>query len=129
MANRLFVFLIGILCLGILCLSHLAGCITGGSGSTDELFLFSATDGSRGRELWRSDGTAAGTFLVKDINSGAGESKPYHFTQVGGTVFFVADDGSRGVELWRSDGTAAGTALVKDIYPGTGSSGILGFER
>ena len=33
---------------------------------------FRATDGGNGLELWKSDGTAAGTAIVKDINrSGA----------------------------------------------------------
>jgi ELWxxDGT repeat protein len=34
---------------------------------------FQAGDGTHGRELWRTDGTTAGTALVKDINPGAGD--------------------------------------------------------
>src|SRR5262249_59482779 len=37
---------------------------------------FSATTTGAGSELWRSDGTEAGTTLVKDINPGAGGSGP-----------------------------------------------------
>ena len=33
--------------------------------------LRAPTDGVSGRELWKSDGTEAGTVLVKDINPGA----------------------------------------------------------
>src|SRR4051812_4954434 len=32
------------------------------------LLYFTANDGSNGQELWKSDGTVAGTQLVKDIN-------------------------------------------------------------
>ncbi len=35
--------------------------------------LFFATDSTHGRELWVTDGTAAGTTLVKDIQSGFGQ--------------------------------------------------------
>src|SRR5262249_34189497 len=68
-----------------------------------------------GEELWKSDGTSAGTVLVADINPGAGHSIPSGFAPVGGTVLFSADDGVHGVELWRTDGTAAGTTLVSNL--------------
>ena len=48
------------------------------------------------RELWKSDGTAAGTVLVKDINPGSGGSYPGDLTDVNGTLFFTADDGTHG---------------------------------
>jgi len=32
------------------------------------VLIFAATDPAHGTELWRSDGTAAGTALIKDIN-------------------------------------------------------------
>src|SRR6185295_16930613 len=84
--------------------------------------FFAANDDTHGVELWRSDGTPAGTKLVKDIYPG-GSSSPSFLMNVAGTLFFLADDGTHGTELWRSDGTAAGTTLVKDILPGTGNSG------
>ena len=96
-------------------------------------FYFSA-ESDTGRELWKSDGTVAGTVLVEDI-SASGDSNPHSLINVGGVLFFVADDGS-GEELWRSDGTVAGTSRVKDIIPGdegsspnslTNVSGILYF--
>jgi ELWxxDGT repeat protein len=85
---------------------------------------FIANDGVNGIELWKSDGTAAGTTLVKDINPGANTSYASSLTAVGNTLYFRAYDEVNGSELWKSDGTAAGTTLVKDIYPGS-TSGFL----
>ncbi|MBN1910231.1 MAG: tandem-95 repeat protein [Pirellulales bacterium] len=79
------------------------------------LAYFAATDTTHGRELWATDGTEQGTYLVKDIQSGAGSSDPTEFVEFGGNLFFVADDGQNGIELWMTNGTASGTILVADI--------------
>ncbi len=84
--------------------------------------FFVATTIVHGRELWRTDGTTAGTVMVKDINPGVGSSQPSQLTNVNGTLFFSAFVGASGYELWRSDGTAAGTVLVKDIHAGGADS-------
>jgi ELWxxDGT repeat protein len=44
--------------------------------------FFSATDGVNGRELWKTDGTAAGTTLVKDILVGTNPSNPTSFVSI-----------------------------------------------
>ena len=85
-------------------------------------FAGTGNDGTGDLELWRSDGTQAGTFRVKDIFPGPNSSSPYCFVDVGGTLFFAATDGTSGQELWRTDGTEAGTLRVKDIAPGGGNS-------
>nr|WP_304608947.1 ELWxxDGT repeat protein [Planktothrix sp. FACHB-1365] len=72
--------------------------------------------------MWKSDGTAAGTVLVKDISPSLSNSNPGNLTNINGTLYFQAYDGTNGTELWKSDGTAAGTVLVKDIWSGTGNS-------
>jgi ELWxxDGT repeat protein len=86
----------------------------------DTLF-FTAWDGVSGRELWKSDGTTAGTVRVADIRAGGSGSYPEQLTAVGGTLFFAAS-GAGGNEIWKSDGTTAGTMQVADINPGSSSS-------
>ena len=106
----------------------------------NETLFFAANDGTNGYELWKSDGTNAGTVMVKDIYPGyttsgiAYSSEPRNLTNVNGTLFFTANNGINGRELWKSDGTEAGTIMVKDIDPNfsnplelTNVNGILFF--
>ncbi len=98
------------------------------SGSTDSdpaeftaLFgggLFTADDGVLGRELWFTNGTAAGTTLTLDARVGPAGADPRELTRVGAQVLYSAETDANGRELWCSDGTAAGTRLVRDIFPG-----------
>jgi ELWxxDGT repeat protein len=81
-----------------------------------ELTLFVFDDGIHGDELWATDGTPAGTRLVRDINPGPTGSGIREMTVVQGVAYFWADDGTNGVQLWRSDGTAAGTYLVANTW-------------
>ncbi len=83
---------------------------------------FSANDGTNGVELWKSDGTTAGTVQVKSIRTGTANATPDALTSVGSVLYFAATDDSGDRELWRSDGTTAGTIRVKDIFAGTTSS-------
>jgi ELWxxDGT repeat protein len=82
---------------------------------------FTAYDAETGWELWTSDGTVAGTRVVKDIWEG-GDSYPYHLTAALERVFFTAYDPGNGRELWTSDGTDAGTRRVAQIAPGAASA-------
>ncbi|MCA9012426.1 MAG: hypothetical protein KDB01_21895 [Planctomycetaceae bacterium] len=82
---------------------------------------FVGSDSSVLEELWISDGTPAGTKLLKDIRPG----NPYryrsqisHMTELDGTLYFTANDGVHGVELWKSNGTSRGTIMVRDIRTG-----------
>jgi ELWxxDGT repeat protein len=91
-----------------------------------KLYFFQ-DDGIHGRELWRSDGSALGTFLIRDLCPGScGSRYPFweSMAPLGDRVVFAADDGVHGVELWMTDGTALGTSLVSDLEPGYRSSFI-----
>jgi ELWxxDGT repeat protein len=97
--------------------------LPGGDGSPDTPVEFNGAlyylaTGPEGAELWRSDGTAAGTVLLKDVNPGSAGSSPYERMRVGNTLYFSAKDAVSGAELWKTDGTPAGTVRVKDIRPG-----------
>ena len=85
-------------------------------------FVFVADDGSHGPEIWRTDGTAGGTTLIKDVAPGSSGSSPFGLTVFNGKVLFNATDPAHGSEIWATDGTAAGTTLLLDIQPGASGS-------
>jgi ELWxxDGT repeat protein len=84
------------------------------------LYFFAGLPGSAQAGLWRSDGTAEGTTLLKriDLRHRQHSILPPSFIPAGDTLFFWEDDGVHGAELWATDGTAEGTRLVHDIAPG-----------
>lgn len=91
-------------------------------GSIGGKVIFSGYDGAQ-TELWTTDGTVAGTTLIKDINPGAGlSSYPTLVKQIGNKIIFRATTAAEGQELWVTDGTAAGTILLQDINVGVGTS-------
>ena len=97
----------------------------------DEYILFPAQNVSSNIELWRSDGTENGTYMVKDINPAVNgnekNSNPRHFNHIADNkVIFSASDGyyTHGYELWVTNGTEEGTQLLKDINPGSDDSDI-----
>src|SRR5262249_29597211 len=77
--------------------------------------FFTAHDAEHGNELWKTDGTEAGTKLVADLNPGPARTGVYGLLPVGDRVFFVAWFGvPHEYSLWESDGTEAGTRKVRD---------------
>lgn len=87
-------------------------------GTFKDKVYFTANDGVTGSELWVTDGSKAGTKLLKDINPGANGSSCGNFYALDNYLLFTANNGTNGMEIWRTDGTEAGTVLVKDIYLG-----------
>ena len=94
-----------------------------GAGSANPQYLidingilyFQANDGVYGEELWRSDGTAAGTTLAVDINEGIADAQVHAIISEDGQLYFSARDQQHGQELWTSDGTPEGTRLIKNM--------------
>lgn len=89
---------------------------------------FTATDSTHGFELWTTDGTAVGTYMVKDIQPGIGGSVP----QLAGSIvyknklYFSAQDTTDGTEIWVTDGTEAGTKQFANIFTDTKVGGFKG---
>jgi ELWxxDGT repeat protein len=84
---------------------------------SNNILYFTATDfNAFGAELWKTNGTVAGTTLVKDINPYF-SSNPDNLTDVKGTLYFTADDGVHGNEIWKTNVTSQSTQMVKDITP------------
>src|SRR5205814_411276 len=74
-----------------------------------------ADDGVHGKEVWRTDGTAPGTFLVKDVAPGVTTSNPLLLGSAGAWTYFQVTGG----HVWRTDGTAQNTTQLSE-----GTSGI-----
>ncbi len=102
------------------------------------LLYFTATDetgnaaapGTLGRELWRSDGTEAGTVLVQDIYQGVNSSgipynsEPKNLFDANGVLYFTADDGIHGRELWRHETVQSPALTVDSFTPADDATGV-----
>ena len=87
-----------------------------------------------GMELFRTDFTREGTYMVKDLNlnptaSGTNHSNPDIFCEFDGVLFMKAQTGvnpdlpnNYGLELIYTDGTETGTVMQSDLNPGIGSN-------
>lgn len=81
--------------------------------------FFVLYDTNNGEELWKTNGTAAGTVLVSDLVDGPASSQPRYLVEFQNKLFFSADSqtfaGPTGREVFSSDGTAGGTQMMDDI--------------
>ena len=69
-------------------------------------------------QLWRTDGTQAGTRLVFETTQVAGGFRPYPIAGINGQLLFQSADVQHGNEIWITDDTAIGAHFVKDLTPG-----------
>lgn len=94
------------------------------AASSNKIF-FAAGDSAHGYEPWVSDGTTAGTQMLKDIYPGTTGGMFFGNTYAeqnshivyNNEFYFIASDAIHEFELWKSDGTENGTIMVKDINP------------
>lgn len=88
----------------------------------DSALLFTARSAQEGLELWRSDGTAAGTFLLQDLRP-LSDSSPQFIAASPRLAFFSAKDGSGKRLIWATDGTTAGTVALTGPTADNGGEG------
>jgi ELWxxDGT repeat protein len=95
----------------------------GPMAAAESRLVFAGDDGYAGVELWSTDGTSEGTYLVKDINTATPTRQPAAIIPAGKRVFMISDDTRYNPEdpyynnnpyyrLWISDGTQQGTRLA-----------------
>ncbi len=89
-----------------------------GSAATGPGLAYVSFVGNGGCRLYRTDGTAAGTF---ELVAAAGRCAR-RLTVAGDRLFFALATAEHGEELWVSDGTQGGTRLVSDVFPGSEDS-------
>jgi ELWxxDGT repeat protein len=78
-------------------------------------------------ELWKTDGTFAGTVMVKDIsvnNTNPFRQSTIHkiFNKIGNNVYFSANDGLNGIELWKTSELTGNTEMIADINVGNNNN-------
>lgn len=93
-----------------------------------ELAIGSSGPAPRDTQLWVTDGTRAGTRLLRRPLSLSDEYGSPIVALESGLVFFAAYDSASGIEPWVTNGTVAGTRLLKDISP-DGSSYPVNYTR
>ncbi|MFO0943817.1 MAG: ELWxxDGT repeat protein [Pirellulales bacterium] len=101
-----------------------AGTVVGSLTNVNGTLFFNGSDGIHGTELWKSDGTSAGTIMVKDITPGGPSYLyPKYLTNVNGTLFFSVKNA-----LWKSDGTSTGTIKLLEIASPASISSLTNFN-
>ncbi|MGB1466708.1 MAG: hyalin [Alcanivorax nanhaiticus] len=68
-----------------------------------------------GMELWKTNGSSAGTVKITDANGTGFTVAGYYMAEMNGKIYYPGEDASGEVELWVTDGTGEGTQRVKDI--------------
>lgn len=101
--------------------------------SVNGVLFFRASSSGFGSELWRSDGTPGGTYMVKDIKIGPYSSNIRNFVALNNKLIFTRSaSGNETInenEIWSSDGTENGTSLILNVNSFNESSNISNLKR
>lgn len=90
--------------------------------------FFFGNSANYGREIWKTDGSVAGTTVVKDINPGANSSIVYGYEkmyQFNNKIVFIARDSNYNLGLWSTDGSSINTT---SFYPLANNSIFYDFD-
>ncbi len=94
--------------------------------SFNNVLYFAAQDDLNGTELWRSDGTTAGTNMVVDAVPGVDGLWPEDLVPMGNELVFTSGNlCPDGVQLWKTDGTPVGTEQFADIDGPVSTAGAI----
>lgn len=102
---------------------------------TNDYLFFIAQTQAEGPELWLTDGSTAGTKMVKEIAPGQrggfsnqNNSFPQSFASMDTFILFPANDNTDGWQLWRSNGTESGTYPLQDSLTNRSMGGLHRFK-
>ncbi len=85
--------------------------------SSGNYLYFFGNDGSTGYEIWRTDGTPAGTFMIDDLNAGSQGQQNGQLGKFNGKAYATAGPMSYDTELYTTDGSLGSLTQVEDINP------------
>lgn len=94
----------------------------------DGYVFFFGNSANYGREIWKTDGSVAGTTVVKDINIGANSSIVYGYEKMykfNNKIVFIARDSNYNLGLWSTDGNETNTI---NFYTLTNNSMFYDFD-
>lgn len=83
----------------------------------NDILYFAGNRVTYGNEIYRTDGTRAGTYVVKDLDPGYNTSAPADLVCLTNGKILFTQEIDKGRELYVTDGTSSGTYLTRDLFP------------
>lgn len=96
--------------------------------SYDGRIYFAGNDGVHGTELWVTDGTSAGTYMLNDIHP-SGSADPGGYVVYGDKLYFIAKQADGDWQLYVTDGTEVIAPNGSTVTNALGGSSGLYFHN